>query len=308
MTSVENKTRYAELGQEDLGSPSFVGLLLTQWLTIINDNTFRWLVVGIGKEYVSPERHNLILTLGLALFVLPYLTLASPAGYLADRFSKRQVILICKIAEIVVMALGIWAIYLGSLPFLFVVVAMMGAQSALFAPSKMGQLPEMLPAHRISAANGWFAFATFTATIIGMWIGGWLADATRPLGQNHLWISAAVLVGVAVLGTFFSFLIQSYQPANPTRQFPRKPHVESWRDLKLLVGNRSLLLVMLGIVFFWSVGAISQLNIDQFAYESGTFFESERTPLLISMVFGVGLGSILAGSLSRGRIELGMLC
>ena len=140
-----------------------------------------------------------------------------------------------------------------------------------------------------------------------MWIGGWLADATRPLGQNHLWISAAVLVGVAVLGTFFSFLIQSYQPANPTRQFPRKPHVESWRDLKLLVGNRSLLLVMLGIVFFWSVGAISQLNIDQFAYESGTFFESERTPLLISMVFGVGLGSILAGSLSRGRIELGML-
>ena len=307
MTSVENKTRYAELGQEDLGSPSFVGLLLTQWLTIINDNTFRWLVVGIGKEYVSPERHNLILTLGLALFVLPYLTLASPAGYLADRFSKRQVILICKMAEIVVMALGIWAIYLGSLSFLFVVVAMMGAQSALFAPSKMGQLPEMLPAHRISAANGWFAFATFTATIIGMWIGGWLADATRPLGQNHLWISAAVLVGVAVLGTFFSFLIQAYQPANPTRQFPRKPHVESWRDLKLLVGNRSLLLVMLGIVFFWSVGAISQLNIDQFAYESGTFFESERTPLLISMVFGVGLGSILAGSLSRGRIELGML-
>ena len=55
------------------------------------------------------------------------------------------------------------------------------------------------------------------------------------------------------------------------------------------------------------MGAISQLNIDQFAYESGTFFESERTPLLISMVFGVGLGSILAGSLSRGRIELGML-
>ena len=74
------------------------------------------LACGWHREgYVSPERHNLILTLGLALFVLPYLTLASPAGYLADRFSKRQVILICKMAEIVVMALGIWAIYLGSL-------------------------------------------------------------------------------------------------------------------------------------------------------------------------------------------------
>jgi acyl-[acyl-carrier-protein]-phospholipid O-acyltransferase/long-chain-fatty-acid--[acyl-carrier-protein] ligase len=307
MTSVDPKKRYAVPGQETLGSPSFLGLLLTQWLTIINDNTFRWLVVGIGKEYVSPDKHNLILTLGLALFVLPYLTLASPAGYLADRFSKRQVIVICKLAEIVVMALGVWAIYLGSLPFLFLVVAMMGAQSALFAPSKMGQLPEMLPPHRISAANGWFALATFTATIIGMWIGGGLADVTRPRGQDQLWVSAAVLIGVAVLGTFCSFLIQAYQPANPTRRIPLKPHVESWRDLKLLVGNRALLLVMLGIVFFWSIGAISQLNIDQFAYESGTFFESERTPLLMSMVFGVGLGSVLAGSLSRGRIELGML-
>ena len=307
MTSVDHKKPYASPGHENLGSPSFLGLLLTQWLTIVNDNTFRWLVVGIGKEYVSPDKHNMILTLGLALFVLPYLTLASPAGYLADRFSKRQVIVICKLAEIVVMLLGVWAIYLGSLPFLFLVVAMMGAQSALFAPSKMGQLPEMLPPHRISAANGWFALATFTATIVGMWIGGGLADITRPRGQGQLWVSAAVLIGVAVVGTCSSLLIHAYQPANSTRRFPFKPHVESWRDLKLLVGNRALLLVMLGIVFFWSIGAISQLNIDQFAYESGTFFESERTPLLISMVFGVGLGSVLAGSISRGRIELGML-
>ena len=63
MTSVENKTRYAELGQEDLGSPSFVGLLLTQWLTIINDNTFRWLVVGIGKEFVIDTRPDDILAM-----------------------------------------------------------------------------------------------------------------------------------------------------------------------------------------------------------------------------------------------------
>ena len=307
MPSVDKKSAYSPFGEETLGSPSFLGLLLTQWLTIINDNTFRWLVVGIGKQYVEPEQHNLILTLGLALFVAPYFTLASPAGYLADRFSKRDVILICKFAEILVMGLGLLAIYWGSLWMLFVVVALMGAQSALFAPSKMGQLPEMLPANRISAANGWFALATFTATIIGMWIGGWLADATKPLGRGNLWASAVVLVGVAILGTIFSLLISRYPAANPKRKFPWRAHVETWRDLQNLAANRPLFLVMIGIVFFWSIGAISQLNIDQFAYESGTFYESERTPLLISLVFGVGIGSILAGSLSRGRIELGML-
>ena len=161
--------------------------------------------------------------------------------------------------------------------------------------------------NRISAANGWFALATFTATMIGMWIGGWLADATQPRGQENLWVSAVVLVGVAVVGTLFSILIKPYPAANPQRHFPWRAHVETWKDVRTLAANRPLFLVMIGIVFFWSIVAISQLNIDQFAYESGTFFESERTPLLVSMVFGVGIGSVLAGSLSRGRIELGML-
>ena len=136
MPPADKKSRYATFGQETLGSPSFLGLLVTQWLTIINDNTFRWLVVGIGKDYVPPEQHNLILTLGLALFVAPFLTLSSPAGYLADRFCKRDVILICKFAEIVVMGLGILAIYIGNVPLLFLVVAMTGAEARCLLPPK----------------------------------------------------------------------------------------------------------------------------------------------------------------------------
>ena len=50
------------------------------------------------------------LSVGLACFVLPYILLAAPAGYLADRFSKRTVIVACKVAEMVVMALGVAAI------------------------------------------------------------------------------------------------------------------------------------------------------------------------------------------------------
>ena len=33
-----------------------------------------------------------VLAFGSACFLLPYLLLAAPAGYLADRFSKRSVI------------------------------------------------------------------------------------------------------------------------------------------------------------------------------------------------------------------------
>ena len=86
----------------------------------------------------EPERVSFILAAGSAAFVLPYVLLAAPAGYLADRYSKQKVIVACKVAEIFIMLLAVVAIKLGSVPLMMVVVAAMGAQSALFGPAKLG--------------------------------------------------------------------------------------------------------------------------------------------------------------------------
>jgi acyl-[acyl-carrier-protein]-phospholipid O-acyltransferase/long-chain-fatty-acid--[acyl-carrier-protein] ligase len=89
---------------QKLLSRSFLALLATQFLGAMNDNMFRWLAVPIAKPILGDAK---ALSLGLMSFTLPYLLLAAPAGYLADRFSKRQVIVGCKIAEIVLMLLSI---------------------------------------------------------------------------------------------------------------------------------------------------------------------------------------------------------
>lgn len=301
------RTAYAVPGKERIDSPGFLGLWFTQWLTAIDDNAFRWLVVGIAKDFFPPADHTTILTVGLASFVLPYLLLAAPAGYLADRFGKRDVILVGKGVEWLTLALGMVAIRWGNLPLLFVVVGLMGCQSALFAPAKMGLLPEMMSAERIAAANGWFGLSTVTATMVGMGLGGLLADIMAPQGSRHLGAAIAVLMGSATLGIVSASIIPRYAPADPRRRFPWNAVGETIRDLRTLYARRSLFLMALGIVFFWSIAAIAQLNIDQIAYEAGAFFESERTPLLLSLVLGVGVGCVLAGVLSRGRIELGLL-
>ena len=87
--------------ERSLLSRSFWGLLITQLLGAANDNILRWLVIGVGKQYVDKSQVGWILMAGTASFVLPYLLLAAPAGYLADRFSKRQVIVACKVANAV---------------------------------------------------------------------------------------------------------------------------------------------------------------------------------------------------------------
>jgi 1-acyl-sn-glycerol-3-phosphate acyltransferase len=293
--------------QPGLLSASFQGLLFTQLLTATNDNVFRWLVIGIGKDYVEPGQVGMILMAGTACFVLPYLLLAAVAGYLADRFSKRRVIIACKIAEVFIMLCGVAAIWYGSIVGLFVVVAMMGAQSALFSPSKLGIIPEMLDTRLISAANGLFGLTTVGATVIGMALGSWLSQATGFRGQEQPWISGALLIGMAIVGLLLSLSVRQTPAANPGRSFPWNAAQHTVQDLLTLFRNRPLFRVSLGMVFFWSVGALAQLNIDQFAAEGGALSETSKVPLLFALVFGVGGGSVLAGVWSHGRVELGIL-
>ena len=288
-------------------SPSFQGLLWTNWLTAINDNIFRWFVIGVGKTFVAPQYHGRILMFGTVCFVLPYILFASPAGWMADRFQKRNVIIGCKIAEIIVMTLGVVSLMFGSLWMLMFTVALMGAQSALFAPSKIGTIPELLSEEEISKGNGIFALATLSAVVIGMGAGNWLADYTGDRGEKHIETTALILIGVAVVGTLISFLIRARVAANPKAIFPKNFLLETWRDIVDLSKRGPLFRVALGTVFFLAIAGLAQLNIDAFADESGSINESEKFPRLVSLVLGLGVGSVIAGLASGKRIELGLV-
>lgn len=293
--------------ERSLRSGSFQGLLITQLLGAANDNILRWLVIGVGKQYVDKSQVGWILMAGTASFVLPYLLLAAPAGYLADRFSKQRVIVACKLAEIAIMVVAIIAILIGSVSLLLLVVALMGAQSALFGPSKLGSIPEMLDESRISAANGLIGLTTVISAAIGTAVGNWLATATGEMGQERWWLSASVLIGTAIAGWGASLLIAYLPVANPRRSFPWDAAQQTIRDLRELYQRKDIFRVALGIMFFWSLAGLAQLNIDQFAAEGGTTRQTQVIPLLIALVVGVGLGSVLAGVWSGGRVELGIL-
>ena len=138
----------AEPSSHGIWSPSFQGLLWTQWLTSINDNVFRWFVIGVGKNQCAPEDQGTLLIIGSSFFIIPYILFASVAGWLADRFRKRTVIIGCKIAEIAIMIIGVIAVSLlgepdpasGIDPFFWILLAavfLMGLQSALFSPAKL---------------------------------------------------------------------------------------------------------------------------------------------------------------------------
>ena len=59
----------------------FRPLLALRALTVINDNLLRWLAIGLGKKAVSGGQVALVLTVGTAGFVLPFVLLAWLAGW-----------------------------------------------------------------------------------------------------------------------------------------------------------------------------------------------------------------------------------
>ena len=315
---VESQTAPQVDPRGGLWSVSFVALLVTQFLVALNDNMFRWLLIPIGKDLIGEDNAR---TWGSICFLLPFVLLAAPAGYLADRFSKRNVMIGAKVAEIVVMVLGILVILTGQFYVMLFVLFLMGAQSTMFSPSKYGSIPEIVREDRISAANGLIGMSTMFACILGAVAGGYLYDWTTLApdemppgvsllpGQHAWWISATALIGTAIVGWLASLFIGRLRPASPQRRFPRNPAKQTFRDLGALIARRSLLLAALGSVYFWSLGVLGQLNVDKFARDAPALVTDQQYVgyLLAILTLGIGIGSVLAGYLSGGKIDLGLV-
>jgi acyl-[acyl-carrier-protein]-phospholipid O-acyltransferase / long-chain-fatty-acid--[acyl-carrier-protein] ligase len=301
-------------------SQSFLALVATQFFVSLNDNMFRWLVVPIGKELLTarwdemPEivRHwmdanTLARSLGLASFTLPFLVFAATAGFLADRFSKRNVMVICKVAEFLVLGVGLLAIHTGNVPLMFITLFILGGQAMMFITSKLGAIPEIVRSDKISAANGLMNMVSMTGIILGCVAGNWLYDRTVPAGTGRWWLSAAALLGVAACGFITSLFVGRLRSADSSRAFPWNPARQTFRDLAALFSRRSLFLVALGSAYFWTIGSLSQLNIDQFATEYLFLKQTYVGPLLAALTLGIGGGALLAGLVSRGKVELGLV-
>jgi acyl-[acyl-carrier-protein]-phospholipid O-acyltransferase / long-chain-fatty-acid--[acyl-carrier-protein] ligase len=306
-------------------SLSFLALVATQFFVSLNDNMFRWLVISIGADLLGNHWNempaivresmkaedaalSLALSLGLACFTLPFLVFAAPAGFLADRFSKRRVMVACKVAEVAVIGFGVVAILLGSVPLMFVILFILGGQAMMFITSKLGAIPEIVRSDNLSSANGLINMVSMAGIILGALAGNWLHDQTVPVGQSNSWLLASALLGVAACGLATSLFIKPLRAANPSRAIPWNPLAQTARDFRVLHSDRSLFLAGLGSAYFWMLGSLSQLNIDQFATKHlGITAQAPVGGLLAAMMLGIGGGALLAGICSRGKVELGLV-
>jgi 1-acyl-sn-glycerol-3-phosphate acyltransferase len=117
-----------------------------------------------------------------------------------------------------------------------------------------------------------------------------------------------ILVALAVLGAAGSLLVRRMPAANPSRAFPTnlvKPLID---NMRVLLRSRPLALAVLGIAFFTFMVAFMRATMNMHGESQDPRWAEFRISLVVATVaLGVGLGSPLAGFLSGGKVELGLV-
>ena len=280
------------------------GLLSSQFLGAFNDNVYKIVLslLTANQALATGEGSSAIALIG-AIFILPFMLFSGYAGYVADVFSKRTVLITAKCLEIVSMGLGIFAFLAGQLPLMLGVLFLMALQSTFFSPAKYGILPELLPDRDLSRANGLMEMGTFLAIILGTSIGSFLFTTWN----DQLERVGLVLLGLALVGSLASLTIPPVPASGSHKSFPLNPWAEIALGLKRLTHEKVLWLAALGTAYFWFLGALLQMDLILLGKEVMQLNDTQVGLLATFLAIGIGTGSLAAGRLSGDTVELGLV-
>lgn len=269
-------------------------------LGVFNDNFYKQAALLLAVSAGHPEMQGY----ALAIFTLPFVLLAAPAGWMADRFSKGKVVIGAKWCELIAMLFGAAGICTGHWPLIFTMLAVMGTQATFLSPALNGSIPELYPEGYVIRANAILRVAVTLAILGGIALGGLALDVNgwgfHGFPRGRLTVAIGV-IGTALLGLLISIGVPRRPAANPTATFPWDGPLTTLRELRA-TGLDPLLALMLGAsVFIWTLGSLQILLINPLGLLQFGLSKTMTSLLIVAQMTGIGLGGLLSGYLLQGR-------
>ena len=279
--------------------------MFTQFQGAFSDNALRWLVIFpvLASVTMSDAGKDGFASHASLLFAVPFLLFSTVGGWMADRFSKRSVMIGVKLGEIAIMLFAALALKVENQALQLAAICLMGVHSTFFAPAKYGVMPEVLPTAKLSAGNGILELLTFIGIILGTFAGGWLAEML----VHREALSGLLLAALAAVGFMISLGIAKVPAADPGRKFNFNIPGEILGNLRVMKADRDLWRANWGNTAFFFVATLVQINLALYAQKVFHLKPTEQAWLQAALSLGIGAGSMLAGGLSRGRIEYGLI-
>lgn len=279
-----------------LAKRRFAPLFVVQFLGAFNDNLLKFALLFLANFVLFrtvPGKAELLATIATGLFILPYFLFSALAGQIADAWDKAKLVRAVKAAEIVIMTLALIGFWLQSVPLLLTCLLLMGLHSTIFGPVKFSILPQHLHPQEMMGGTGLIEAGTFLAILSGQLLAGMISAQTAGL----------VAVGIALLGFLSSLAVPSAPPVAKGLRIDPNIFRSTWQILKAARHGRGVWLSILGISWFFGMGAVL---LAQFApLVSGVLHARQEVATLFLLVFSlsVALGSLLVNRLLRGEVS-----
>jgi acyl-[acyl-carrier-protein]-phospholipid O-acyltransferase / long-chain-fatty-acid--[acyl-carrier-protein] ligase len=279
-----------------LAKRRFAPLFVVQFLGAFNDNVLKFAMLFLANFSIyanAPEKAEMLALLSTGLFILPYFLFSALAGQLADAMDKTRLVRFVKAAEVGIMALGLYGFWIESLPVLLVALFLMGCHSTIFGPVKYSIMPQHLRSDEIMGGTGLIEAGTFLAILGGQLLAGLLPP----------WEAALCAMALAVVGLGAALAMPPAPATAPGLRIERNIFKGTWQVLKTAQAGRGLWLSILGISWFFAVGAVV---VAQFApLVSGTLDADKGVVTLFLLVFSiaVAVGSMTVNRLLKGEVS-----
>ncbi len=277
----------------------FTAMGATYFAGVLNDNFFRQcaLLMAVAADKSHLQGY------ATAVFTLPFILFAAPAGFCADRFSKRSIVIASKILELVAMIFAAIGIYYLNWTLILVTLFIMGLQSTLFGPALRSTIPELYPAEYVIKANAIIRTLSTVAILAGIAIAGVVLDREGlvgkvPLGQV---IAASVVVGLAIIGLIVSFGVPKFPAASPKAHFPWSGPFNSLITLYRVRSDSLLTVSITAKAFFWFVASLQILVINELSMKQFGLTKTLTSALVVVELMGIAIGSLLSPYLAKGR-------
>ncbi len=283
-------------------SPEFNSLFWTQFYGALNDNFFKSALVilitykNISLFGVSPA--SMVALCG-GVFILPFFFLSATSGQLADKLDKVWLSYRIKEAEVVIAILGAIGLVSGNYYLMLLVLFLFGVQSTFFGPIKYSLIPHYAPKDQLIYANAMVSSGTFVAILLGTIAGGY--------GTGNHWPIVIALLIIAYLGLYYA---KKLPLENPTMTTEKEVLEVDWNFfsattniVKLVFKNPLVGLLIVGLSWFWFMGAglLSLLPLVAKNIFNGN--EAVATLMLFTFVLGMGIGPFVLEKITKGKVR-----
>ncbi len=301
---MNNNTPLSE-GKKDGGARYVFGLSSCYAVATFCDNFFKQVVVLMAATLAKPE----IQSIATILFALPFIFCSAWCGWITDKFSKKDVIIATKVAELLILAGGYFALVYINWAGMLAVIFLVGLVTTALSPALTGSIPELFNNSLVPRVNSWVKLSTTCAVLAGIAGAGIFLDL-RPGGAlPSFGFDDQDLFGRAMAGAF-GFLVSgigataiffigrreaAFANWEKKPKFPWSGPVDSVRYiLECKRNDKQLYLVLFAEAVFYGVAAICAISIANLAKDLG-YSDTLTSLLSASLMIGIAIGAVIVG-------------